>query len=160
MLITNALSSCDSVTQREDELPMHIGLIEYDPKSDTLNFKVCHEDFLYPHFHHLDVSYAGEKPAMVNKYKTLFKPSKKLENGYITIRFIVNCEGEAGRFRVIEMDKNYKLKNFSNELVIQLYEITRSLEGWDVLERDNQSYDYVRYITFKIQNGEIKDIMP
>ncbi|WKN42288.1 hypothetical protein [Tunicatimonas pelagia] len=156
----NSLWSCDSTTQQKDKLPKHIGLIEYDPKSDTLNFEVCHEDLLYPYFHHLDVSYAGEKPAMVDKYKTLFKPSAKPENGYITIRFIVNCTGEAGRFRVIEMDENYTLKSFSNELVTQLYEITRSLEGWDVLESDNQSYDYVRYITFKIHNGEIKDIMP
>lgn len=99
---------------------------------------------------------------MVNQYKTLFKASNKKESGYITIRFIVNCKGEAGRFRVIQMDKDYQLTSFSEELVLQLYNITTSLKGWEIFtsENNNYSYDYIRYLTFKIEKGELKDIMP
>ena len=159
LMIITSLLSCNTATQKDESL-RHIGLIEYDSKIDTLSFEVCHVYLIKPYFHHLDVGYAGEKPAMVRKYQTLYKSYNKQENGFITIRFIVNCKGEAGRFRLIQMDENYKLKNFSDELVMQLYEITRSLEEWDVLQIDNKSYEYVRDITFKSYNGEIKDIMP
>ncbi|MEM7549722.1 MAG: hypothetical protein AAF363_08610 [Bacteroidota bacterium] len=145
---------------KEQHIPVHIGLIEYDAKKDTLGFEVCHEDLLSPYFHHLNISYEGEKPAMVKEYKNRFKPSDSLENGFITIRFIVNCKGKAGRFRVIQIDEHYNLKTFSDETVMQLYHITRSLKGWDIFERNHESYDYIRYVTFKIHNGEIKDIMP
>ena len=159
LVILAPLLACNSVT-RVDELPRHIGIIEYDPKIDTIEFEVCNEESVYPYFHHKGLSYEGEKPAMVSSYERLFRPSDEQESGYITIRFIVNCKGEAGRFRMIQMDKNYELKKFSDEMPMQLYDITKSLEGWDVLERDNKSYDYVRYLTFKINNGVLKDIMP
>lgn len=144
------------------EVSKHIGSIPHNPAIDTLDFEVCHEDLVLPYFHHLEVSIEGEKPAMANQYKTQFKASNKQESGYITIRFIVNCKGEAGRFRIIQMDEAYNLKTFSDELVQQLYKITKSLKGWDIFtsENNNYSYDYIRYLTFKIEKGELKDIMP
>lgn len=142
------------------EVSKHIGLIEYDPMVDTLSFNVCNENSVYPYFHHKELSFKGEKPAMVNEYTMRFEPTGKQESGYITIRFIVNCNGETGRFRVIQMDESYDLKSFNNNLVGQLLEITQSLKGWDVLYEDGRSYDYVRYVTFKIQQGKIMDIMP
>ncbi len=160
------LFSCDpgekkiETNTKKIEVSKHIGLIEYDPLVDTLSFDVCDENLVYPYFHHKDLSFKGEKPAMVNKYKMLFEPTGKPGSGYITIRFIVNCNGETGRFRVIQMDKNYHLKSFSKKLVSQLLEVTKSLQGWDVLYEDGRSYDYVRYVTFKIHEGKIMDIMP
>lgn len=146
--------------QEKRKLQNHIGLIEYDPKIDTSEFIVCHEDLIYPYFHHHDLSIAGEKPALVQEFRNNYKSPGSKESGYITIRFIVNCKGKAGRFRVIGMDDNYEPITFNKEIVSQLHQITSSLEGWDVLSGDSHTFDYVRYLTFKIQNGELKEILP
>ena len=138
----------------------HIGLIPFDPLLDTLSFTVCNEDYVNPYFHHLDLSIEGEKPAIVDAFETQFNPVSREENGYVTIRFLVNCEGETGRFRMIELDKDYNPKDFSETLTRQLCDITSSLEGWDALTVDGASYDYVRYLTFKIQEGNITAILP
>ncbi len=143
-----------------DTLPKHIGLIEFDPSIDTLSFEVCHEDFVYAHFHHKYLSIQGEKPTITNEFQERFKPSSTPENGFITIRFIVNCEGKTGRFRMIEMDENYELKTFSEELSSQIFGITKSLEGWDILDEGGTKLDYTRYLTFRIQDGKITDILP
>lgn len=156
------LGSCSAKKQEQDEskVQRHIGLIEYDPKIDTLGFEVCHEDLMYPYFHHHDLSFSGEKSALVEQYRSQYNPVETKESGYITIRFVVNCNGETGRFRLIAMDNDYNVKSFSDDLSMQLFNITQSLKGWDVLKIDNVAYDYVRYLTFKIRNSEIIEILP
>lgn len=162
LLVILSLCSCNlrNEEQLKSKVQEHIGLIKYDPKIDTLAFETCHEDQIYPYFHHHGVSFKGEKPQMVREYKALFRPPKKKENGYITIRFIVNCKGEAGRFRLVQMDSNYNPNSFSEELSIQLLNITKSLKGWDVLSVEDVEYDYIRYVTFKVRNSEIIEILP
>lgn len=158
-LMVLTLASCNTET-KEAAIPSHIGLIAFDPQIDTLGFKVCNENMMYPYFHHKNLSFKGEKPAMVRHYERHFTPVNESENGYVTIRFVVNCDGEAGRFRVIQMDESYQHKSFSDGLASQLLTLTASLEGWDILTEEGTSYDYVRYLTFKIQQGNVTALLP
>jgi len=159
ILLTQLAISCSKNNKKSSNIQEHIGLIEFDPHLDTLGFELCHEDLIYPYFHHHDLSIKGEKPYLVQQFKESFQPLNK-GDGYVTIRFVVNCDGASGRFRVLQMDENYVLKEFDEDLIAQLYHITKSLKDWHILEDNGEVYDYIRYLTFKIRNGDIVAILP
>lgn len=154
------LASCTTQTKQREVL-RHVGDIIFDPKVDTTDFEPCHEDLAFQYYNFSNATqYKGEKIAIVRAFQDRFKPVSETEHGYVTIRFIVNCEGQTGWFRVITMDENYDEKTFSKELTDQLLKITQELDGWKPGEFDNENYDYYQYLTFKITNGSIENIMP
>lgn len=147
--------------KQPDEFLRQVGDITFDPKLDTLNFEPCYEDYAFQYYNFSDgIQYIGEKAKIITEFQDKFKAVNQEENGYITIRFIVNCKGNTGRFRVTGMDKNYTEKNFSKELTNQLLAITRELDGWKPGDYDGRKFDYYQYLTFKINQGKIERIMP
>ena len=139
-----------------------VGDTTFDPKVDDPNFKVCNESRAQQYYNFdKGLQYKGEKPALVAHFNSGFKPSpKNAETGFVTIRFIVNCEGKTGWFRVLGIDHDYKPKKFSAGLVNQLLTLTKQLDGWIVGEHNEKIYDYYQYLTFKIENGRLIEIMP
>lgn len=132
-----------------------VGEIAFDEKLDDPAFKNSDTLILF-----LKLSYKGEKPAIINHFKEKYK-SDGLEgsNGYVIIRFLINEEGKAGRFRTESMDFGYQPKEFEEKLTGQILKITKELNGWKVLEYEGKNYDYYSHLTFKIVNGEINQIL-
>lgn len=149
-------------SDKEDSMyPLHVGDIEFDGNMDNPDFFICNENRI-PQYYAFEISpYKGEKPA-IEKYYLEKYSSEGLqgENGYLTIRFIVNCKGEAGRFRMQEMDLDMNEQKFNLKLSEQLFILTKELDGWNDFIHKKQPYDYYNYITFKIINGEINEILP
>ena len=140
-----------------------IGDIEHDATIDDPNFRVCNGDdkvFQYFNLGNGPV-YVGEKPTLVNAFKTKFKalPGKD-QNGLIRIRFIVNCKGQAGRFRVLQSDLDYNETEFDDRIISQLIKITKDIKDWVVLHRQDEPVDYYHYLIFKIVDGQIIEILP
>ena len=97
--------SCQS--EKLTKLRSNVGDIKFDEKQDDKNFKICTSEVTQYFSLEKKFQYKGEKLAIEEKFKKEF--SQKLpgnENGYVTIRFIVNCEGKTGYFRVQEMNSN------------------------------------------------------
>lgn len=138
--------------------PNQVGDIAFNAALDDTTFTVCHERWIQQYYSY---GVKGEKSVIINHFKEKYT-SKGLEGetGCVTIRFIVNCEGKAGRFRIQEMDFNYNPKTFAPSLIHQLLQLTQQLPGWPVAQRNNYKFDYYYYLTFKIINGDIKQIMP
>ena len=84
----------------------------------------------------------------------------KKESGNIRIRFLVNCKGVSGRYRIIGMDKNYKEKHFDTSITNQLLSITQRLVKWKPFIKNNIQRDYYQYLIFKIEKGELIEILP
>ncbi|MEQ9304056.1 MAG: hypothetical protein RJQ14_09090 [Marinoscillum sp.] len=38
--------------------------------------------------------------------------------------------------------------------------IIESLDGWEILSGGGNAFDYCQYLTFKIEDGKISEIMP
>lgn len=154
-------SSC-SENKKQEPYFNDLGEIPFDNQLDDKNFNVCHEDltmtFNYAGF---GLVYEGEKRQIINTFKDKFKyPETKGQTGFITVRFIINCEGETGRFRVIEMDLNLKAKRFDKNISNQILNITKGLDGWKPLDRWEKVWDVQQYLTFKFEDGVITDILP
>ena len=105
--------------------------------------------------------YEGEKyeikKVFFEKYKA---PENSKESGLVRIRFVVNCEGKPGLFRMQGMDENYEEKVFNKNITDQLMRLTKSLTGWRVMGAKENKSDYYVYLIFKIRNGELIEIMP
>lgn len=157
---------CQSVEKpiEKVEYLRFVGDIKSDSILDDSNFKTCLEDGpVMQYFNTMEgFRFKGEKPELIRTIKSKYKPAGDMVNqtGYIRIRFIINCEGEAGRFRILTSDRNFKPVNFNAELTNQLVRILSELDGWQKMIKDETTLDYYTYLIFKLENGNIKEILP
>lgn len=156
------LYSCGQEQNKNEEHPLQVGDICFNPKTDDPHFKVCNDDRVLQYYNFgKGLQYKGEKPAIKKYFKEGLKSNGLEEDtGFITIRFMVNCEGKTGRFRVQEMNNDFNKKEFSVHFKKQLLNLTKQMPGWMVGEYDGKVYDYYQYLTFKIESGNLVEIMP
>ena len=143
----------------------NVGDIPFNKELDNENFKICNESNIKQYYVRRSSdsppTYLGEKRALENIIFSKYRfPQSANENGYITIRFIVNCNGETGRFRIEEMDLSYKSKKFDNNITDQLLEIVKNLKDWVPRKRNGKNLDFYQYLTFKMEKGQIVKILP
>ncbi len=90
--------------------------------------------------------------------------SKKIYqgNGYITFRFKIDCEGHRmKRTQVLQTDKTYKTYHFDKALVNELYFFLNTLDDWKIVKvNKGNPLSYIAFITFKIENGKVINIIP
>jgi hypothetical protein len=155
--------STEKKVSEKQEYLRWVGDIEQNNQIDDLSFKVCNGDDKILQYFNLGEGpvYNGEKSKILNTFKSNYKPiSDKKENGLIRIRFIINCEGKAGRFRVLQSGYDYQEKKFNQEIVSQLLNITKRIENWEVFYNKEVPVDYYMYLIFKIKNGQLTEILP
>jgi hypothetical protein len=161
IFILTTIYSCRQKLENKANYPKHVGDIAFDEKIDDPNFKVCDEYRIAQYFNfHEGIRYKGEKVKINEHFKEGFKEEESIhDNGYVTIQFIVNCEGKTGMFRVQGMDFDCKEKEFDKTLTDQLLILTKKLDGWIVDYKEN-TFDYHQYLAFKLENGKLTEIMP
>lgn len=154
------LINCQSEKTVVSKYPSHVGDLEFDKKLDG-DFKRCSEDGSYQYYNDSKgFQIEGEKNKIIQEIQKLkFKESKN-SNGYITIRFVVNCEGKTGIFRMEQMDSEYKAYKFDETLSSQILNFTQNLKGWIPKEIDGIKRDYYQYLTYKIVHGQVSEILP
>jgi len=140
-----------------------VGDIEQNEQIDEPGFRVCHGDDKVFQYFNLGKGpvYRGEKIKVLNTFKEKYKPVPgKNQDGLIRIRFVVNCQGKAGRFRLLQSGYDYQEKVFHKKITSQLLAITKEVEGWEVLYEDETPVDYYMYLIFKIKDGHLTEILP
>ncbi len=136
--------------------------IKNDPEIDDPSFELCYSDFTVKQYFNIgdETSYEGERPAIYRFFEENYAPVETDQSGFIRVRFIVNCKGETGRFRVISSDENFEEMEFDPAIVDQLVSITKSMDGWKILPDPDIPTDYYQYLIFKIEKGKILEILP
>jgi hypothetical protein len=81
-------------------------------------------------------------------------------SGYLTYRFVINCEGKAGRFITEEADLDFKRMEFPQPLVQHCFDILYQLTDWEAAVLGTEPIDTYVYITLKFRNGTLVDILP
>ncbi len=127
------------------------------------DFSACYEDGILMPYYSRDqrAGFAQDKDSLRRYFASKFDNYGIInESGYITVRFIINCKGEAGRFEIRQVGMDYKKKKFHKNLVEGLLELTQELKDWQPLKRSDMTYDSMFHLTFKIENGELVEILP
>lgn len=155
------LLACKEKKQPLNFPPYSVGYIPYSEKLDNPDFKRCNENTI--------IENGWRKSAYKGGVKNIWKyfqpiidvlPYKKGEDGFLTIRFIMNCKGEKDRYRVLAINKRYKAKEFPAEISEQILEAVKKMPEWEIGEYKGELYDSYNMLTFKIENGKIVDIVP
>lgn len=156
-------NSCgQSQKEQSKTYPRQVGDIAFDLALDDPAFKVCHPEHIFQYYNFgKGLTYRGEKIEITRFFEKNIVPTTPEDTGYLTIRFIVNCEGKTGRFRMEQMSCDYQPMKFSETLTKQLHRLTTELSGWGVaLDQNGQPRDYYQYLTFKMRNGMLEEILP
>jgi len=143
--------------------PDHVGDVEFNKNIDDPDFKKCMDKdygIQYYDYNSDGLQYKGEKIEIVQALEKLKLSASRNTNGYVTIRFLVNCEGKTGLFRTQQMNENYTEENFDKDFIQKLLNFTKSLNGWTPKEVQGLKSDYYQYLTYKITDGKVSEILP
>ncbi len=132
---------------------------------DTQDWAPCRADKLIADYYNPtpDIGYPGGHYALNRDLipKLDLTPFAS-ESGYLTIRFVVNCEGEVGRFTTDEADLDLKPKQFPEAAVKDVALAIQTLTGWNTgrVGPNESLADFYTYITLKFEDGKLIDLLP
>ncbi|MGB6035780.1 MAG: hypothetical protein WBG42_05900 [Cryomorphaceae bacterium] len=161
LFVVITLTNC-STEKEQSKYLRYVGDIEADNKLDDPTFKLCNDEvFLKQYFNFSQgLQYEGEMLKIKEQFELAYVPVEVNQSGWVRIRFVVNCRGESGRFRMICSDEHYESRQFDSRITDQLMSITKALEGWKPLPDSENPDEYYQYLIFKIENGDIIEILP
>lgn len=130
---------------------------------DNSDFKICQEEIQIKDYYNCNNQgqIKGGKGTWIRILKKELDPQKlNNESGYLTIRFVINCKGEVGRFISEESDLDFQKKKFNKETVSHFFEIVSKQKDWRACNAKGKSYDSYAYVTFKLKDGNVIEILP
>jgi hypothetical protein len=140
-----------------------IGFIPADPKLDDPAFQLCNEQVFTTYYQSHPRYKEGLKSIREHFQKQLPEfPLRAEINGRITIRFAINCRGKTGRYRIEKVDADYQPAPdlFPEELTQALLRGVKNMDPWQAGKQNGQACDSFSFLTFHIQNGQLKEILP
>lgn len=132
--------------------------LEYNP-----DFTICNPEYdIYDYYNSdPDAGYTGGKFALKNKLFPQIDTTLLFdESGYLTFRFIINCNGEIGRFTTEMADLDFNKKSFNPKTVKHLGDLIAPLDTWNPCIVRGEKRDAYAYITFKLKDGKIIELLP
>src|SRR4051812_41381802 len=122
-------------TFSQNTIPQHlnvkekIGWIPFDKNSDNSSFKIC-DELNIEEYYQVNPTYGDGMPG-IRKYISAHKQSLEglcEKDGYVIVRFVINCQGQTDRYRTKFMSLNYKDENTVNaELQKKIIQLTRDM---------------------------------
>jgi len=132
-----------------------------DPDEALLNdgFTTCN-DYIYQYYNDGELPYEPNKKHFRDYIVSNYKNKNYTDSGYLNIRFIINCEGKAGRFVIHENNLDLEPHQFNKELKNQLFKLTSEVAAWKPVFLYDKDRDAYVYVSYRIEHGEITEIIP
>lgn len=122
----------------------------------------CNDKYLI-YYYHVDTRYPAGTESLLSESKAFLAKigQQYTGSGYITFRFMINCEGKMQRVRVMQVDDDYKTTHFEKRFVSDLNDYIHTLQHWKTgLSAFGQDHvNYIAYISFRIKNGEVINVI-
>ena len=157
--------SLEEFRKRSAHEVKRIGFIDPERVLDKEgSFSPCQDQQkIYDYYNGSDkkAQYKGGKRAIWELMNTHLDAAKIAnESGYLTLRFVVNCQGEAGWFTMEEADLDFQSKQFPAETIQHFFEILYQHPNWKPVIIRGEKGDAYTYLTFKLKQGELIEILP
>jgi hypothetical protein len=145
----------------EEKYPHYIGYINQEEALLNKAYTLCNKDTIYKVHHGAPKeAFQGSKKRFRETILSAYKNKEYSDSGYLNFRFLVSCEGNAGWFEIIEMNLDLEETTLNDDMVNQLLTHTADPKHWAIYTNDNIPRDYYMYISYRIENGEITEILP
>ncbi len=126
-------------------------------KNIDKDFEICNDKRIYEYYNY-GTEYIGGKKEIKNRIFSDLEFLNFKETGLVTFRFVVNCNGEIGRFRVKSIDKDLKKNEISSENIREIEKALLKLKNWNPGKNKYGAQDSYYLLNFKIENNKIIDI--
>ena len=139
-------------------MSQNVGDIIFDKSLDDIDFELC--DTRIYQYYSVGTSYVGGRKSIRNfLYKEISSPYFDSSfSGFLTIRFVVSCNGKTGRFRAKMVNIYLKEIEFRKDKIEFLINCLKSLNDWNVGSSKGVALNSYYQINFKINKGLILDI--
>jgi len=154
--------SMDEFNKRADHGVHRVAYIDPDSAMDKeIPFQTC-DKYIYDYYNgEQKLHYKGGKKAIWKAVNQRLNKKKLLkESGYLTFRFVINCQGGMGRFTTEQADLDFQPKEFSYITVNHFYKIAKEVDEWIPTNIEGEDVDAYFYLTFKLKDGELIELLP
>lgn len=142
----------------KEKYPQYIGKIDTSKAIKTKDFELCGKGRIRGYYHSAAPNiYKGSKLAFKQMIQSNFNTNPYTDQGYLNLRFNINCDGETGNVIVTELNTDLEIISLDQKLVTELYELSMKEENWETADED---LNYYMYLLFKIENGKVTEILP
>ncbi|WP_272150830.1 hypothetical protein [Tenacibaculum aiptasiae] len=140
----------------------YVGYIDTDKALLNDTYKLCKDVGIMHTYSSASLSaYNGSKKQFRDSLNATFNAnSTYTDSGYLNFRFLVNCEGNAGWFEIIEMDLDLNESPLNSKMVDELFKFTSNSSHWNVISYEDEPHNYYMYISYRIENGKVTEIIP
>lgn len=151
----------------QNTVPQHanakekIGWIPFDSQCDRADFTVC-DELNIEEYYQVNPRY-HEGMYSIRRY---FEPHKQELNGlcekdgYIIVRFVINCQGETDRYRSRFLALNYtEHPDINQKLAERLKVLVHGMGLWQPGEYQGKRYDAYQQIKFLFKGNQLTDIL-
>lgn len=147
--------------------PDNVGDIAFDPALDDPSFHL-HDSTRVWQYYNSPAYWLDHKDSITRFIRDRYHPPADAANsttpanddGWLTIRFIINTEGRTGRFRLLEMDSTCQPIHFDPRISSALLAAIRDWPDWQPAHYKEMRFDTYQYITFRLRKGRITTISP
>ena len=159
ILLVLTLLGCKTGNQELIEhYPNQMGEISFNAETDDPAFQLCNEQDLV--HSRVSLSYDGGRARILKIGQNMIKNTGLSFDytGYIMVHFLVNCQGQPGRFRFEAMDMGFMEQDAPAALLDSVDKVVRSLDEWIITRATNAGKDHSKYLNFKFVNGQLDAI--
>lgn len=136
-----------------------VGDILFNPLLDKKDFEIC--DSLNISTSRRGLKYLGQNGSIEQACMQKFTYQSSFESfsGFVTVRFIVNCQLETDRFRAQSTAFDFTEKDCPHALKDHLVQIVGELDQWMPAYTRYEGVDFVKYLNFKMEDGRITKVL-
>lgn len=151
----------------KNQFTKRVAYIDFKKAKLTEGFEMCDSTTIVDYYNYRRgdkvynrTEYSKGKNGLRNYVLSKYQNKNYSDSGYLNFRFVVNCKGEAGAYIIHQNNLDLEPKQFNKSLINQLFEITSSLKEWRPNYMAGGHRDSYMYISYRIENGEITEILP
>ncbi len=139
----------------------YIGYIDQDNALLNNTYELCDKGNLYHTYSSASLkAYAGTKKQFRAALAQAYSGDSFTDSGYLNFRFLVNCDGNPGWFEIIQMNLDLEEHPLPSQMVDSLFTFTAEPKNWNPLEFRKGPSNYYMYVSYRIENGKVVEIIP
>jgi hypothetical protein len=148
-------------TVNTEKYPRDIGYIDHENTEFSEEFQLCNpSDYPNGYYHSARDIFNGGKYQFRKTISEKYTNNGYTDSGFLNLRFLLNCKGEIGNVEINELNTDYEKTDLNDELVSQLVTLSIAKQNWIPKEIEGKTYDSYMYLIFKIEDGEVLEILP
>jgi hypothetical protein len=141
-----------------------INILSFSQISENLD-SCCYDNIVPYYYKDAPLQYIGGfyalKEFVIEKYNT--KKYQKIQDntGIVVIHFKITCNGIVKNINSESYNYDYKIININPIIIETLQNIVSDLNEWEIgINQRNELLCYHKFLTFKLLNGQIIEILP